>query len=545
MRFISYLAAFVVSALLASCGGGGGSPGVVAGSQALATDAPSGLTMLVGVARSFDILGGKAPYTALSNNELVAVTGVDGSTLYIGTVGIGTADVVVRDAFGAKVDVQLTSAVAHPFATSAPSAITLQVGSSASFVASGGVPGYSASSANTGVVTATMFGSVLNLTGIGPGTTTVNVTDGIGTSLIINVTVQSAGNVALFTTAPAAGLTVPLSQSVTFSAGGGVPFPGSNPYLISTSNGAVATASLVGNTLTINGISSGTASILVRDSVGTTVTIPVTVSVPTPLFTTAPPRVNMGVGTSQTFQISGGTGSYLLSSDNASVASVAATSAGSLVITAGAAGSANIQITDTANSKVLTVAVTVSSGITTLTTTAPSSISLAVSTQQTYSITGGSGAYVITNTNPFNVQASVTGSGPTGGVLTLNGLLIGSSAVTIRDAVGNQVTLTVTVIPPGNVVSLLPETLNVSESGTPFEVDLQIFGGTGPYKAFTSDLSITSVSVAGTQLKVMVTNGTTACVSADKAVTLTVIDSQGATATSTLNVRDSGAPSCP
>jgi hypothetical protein len=545
MRFLSYLAAFAITALLASCGGGGGSPGTVVGSQALATNAPSGLIVLVGTARSFDILGGKAPFSAISNNELVAVTGVEGSTLTIGTVGIGTATIVVRDAFGSTVNVPLTSAVAHPFVTSAPSNLTLQVGTSQAFVASGGAPGYSATSANPSVVTATMFGSVFNLTGISPGTTTVNVSDGIGTSLTLNVTVQSAGNVSLFTTAPSGGVTVPLSQAVSFSVGGGVPFTGSVPYLISSSNNGVATATLVGNTLTINGGSSGTASIVVRDSANSTITIPVTVAPVTALFTTAPPRVSLAIGTSQTFQISGGSGSYLLSSDNPSVASVPATSSGNLVITAAAPGSANIQITDTANTKVLTVAVTVSSGVTSLTTTAPSAISIAVSTQQTYSITGGSGAYVITNTNPFNVQATITGSGPTGGVLTLSGLLVGSSTVTVRDSVGNQVVLGVTVIPPGNVVSLLPEALTVSESPTPFEVDLQVFGGTGPYRAFTSDLSITNVSISGTQLKVIVTNGTTACVTGDKTVTLTVIDSAGATATSALTVKDTGAPPCP
>lgn len=459
MKQLIKWAGFVLLAFsLASCGGGGGSAGTVSNSATLATDAPSGLTILVGTIRQFDIKGGKGPYSAISNNELVAVTTVSGSQLLIGTVGIGTATINVHDSAGATTAVSLTSAVAHPFVTTAPGSVTLQTGSTQSFQLSGGVPGYSASSSNSAVVTAVMDGSSVQLTGGAAGTATVTVSDGIGETVSISVTVQTVGNLAL--------------------------------------------------------------------------------------FTTAPPSLSMAVGDTQTFQIGGGSGSYLLSSDNSAVVKVPSTSTGPFTIAASAVGSAHVQITDTTNSKTLTVAVTVASGLTTLATTAPSTVSIATSTHQTYSISGGSGAYVVTNTNPFNVGATVTGNGPAGGTLTLSGLLVGSSTVTVRDSAGSQVVLTVNVIPPGNVISLLPGSLTVSESDAPFEIDLQIFGGTAPYHAFTSDLTITNVAVSGTTLKVNVTNGTNACVTADTPVTLTVMDSQGATATSTLTIKNVNA-SCP
>ncbi|MES2938385.1 MAG: hypothetical protein V4864_11930 [Pseudomonadota bacterium] len=623
MRFFSYLVTLLLATLLASCGGGGGSPGVIIGPQALAVDAPSGLTILIGTARAFSITGGKAPYSATSNNELVAVTGVEGGTLFIGTVGIGTATITVRDAFGATVTVPLTSAQAHPLGTSAPSSITLEMGASQTFSVSGGAPGYSARSANTNIASASIIGGSLRITGVTPGTTSVLVTDGIGNTVSIQVTVTPVGNLALFTTAPAS-LTQAINTTSTFSVGGGVPFgsapayqvsssnnsvatatlsgntltihtaavgsanitirdsvnattvvsvtvpsPGNvfttapsavtigigsspvydvggglAPYTVATSNAAVATASLNGTVLTINGIGAGTASIIVRDSLGSTTTIGVTVPAantptPTALFTTAPASITMPASTSQTFAVSGGTGTYFLTSNNTSVATVSpATSSGPMTITGVSAGTAQIQIKDTTGSSVLTVGVTVTAAgtVVPLSTTAPSSVVVALNTTSDYSVSGGTAPYSVSSSNP----SVLTGSIVSGSVLRLTGVTAGSATVTVFDSAGASKQISATVTQPGAVLQLLPAAFSISETYAG-NIVLNIFGGTGPYTALTSDLVRAPVSVAGNQVTVTLSNK---CVATNTAVTITVIDSLGASSTSTMTIADNGG-ACP
>ncbi len=620
MRFFSYLVTLLLATMLAACGGGGGSPGVIVGPQALATDAPTPLTILIGTARSFSITGGKAPYSAISNNELVAVAGVEGGTLYIGTVGIGTATITVRDVFGATLTIPLTSAQARPLGTSAPSNITLEMGASQTFSVSGGAPGYSARSANTNIASASIIGGSLRVTGVTPGTTSVLVTDGIGTTVTIGVTVTTVGNLTLFTTAPAT-LTQSINTTATFSVGGGVPFTGgaayqvssSNngvatatlsgntltirtgavgsavvtirdsanattavtvtvpspgsvfttapaavtigigshptydvggglaPYTVVTSNAAVATASLNGSALTINGISAGSANIIVRDSLGSTTTIGVTVPAantptPTALFTTAPAAMTMAAGTSQNFTVSGGTGSYFLTSNNVSVATVSpATSNGPMTITGVAAGTAQIEIKDSAGASVLTVDVTVTpvGTVVPLATTAPSGgVTVALNTTSNYDVSGGTAPYSVSSSNPSVVNGAIV----SGSVLRLTGATSGSAVVTVFDSAGASKQISVTVSQPGPVLQLLPAAFSVSESYSG-NVVLNIFGGTGPYNVLTGDLTRAPVSIAGSQVTVTLSNQ---CVNANTAVAITVIDSLGASATSALTIVDNG-----
>jgi len=354
---------------------------------------------------------------------------------------------------------------------------------------------------------------------------------------------------------------VPLNTTSTFAVGGGT----GTGYTAVSSNPVVATAALTGtvsgSNLVVGGVSPGTATILIRDSGGGSV--PLVVNVPSvassPLFTTAPSTgVTLQAGTPPTsFIVSGGTPPYFLTSDNATVATVSpgTTSGSSYAITPVTVGHANIQIRDSSGSAtgLVTVPVTVipvtSTGVP-FTTTAPSAVSIAAGTTQTFSVTGGTGTYTITNENPFNVRASFTtpATGPTGGTLKLEGLLVGSSVVTLRDAVGAQIVLTVTVINPGSDLQLLPSALSIGEQSTSFtlSIDLSIFGGTGPFVAFTDNLSLTSVD-ASSGTKVHVSNGTSSntCVPATTLVNITVVDSKGASAVSKLTIVNDPSSGCP
>jgi hypothetical protein len=525
MRFLSYLVTLLLASLITACGGGGGSPGTVSGPAALRTNAPDGLTLLVGTATSFSVTGGKAPYSALSNNEIVAVAGVTDGTLTIGTVGIGTAVITVRDAFGATVQVPLTSAVAHPLSTTAPSAITIEMGASQSFRISGGAPGYTVFSGNTNIAFAEMISNnSVRITGIKPGATSVLVRDGVGTTVTIGVTVTTVGNLALFTTMPP--LTLPINATATFSVGGGV-----GPYQVISSNGSIATATLTDNTLLITALRNGTASITIRDSVGTALA-PIVVTVPAPdaLFSSAAAAVTIGIGSSANYTVGGGFGTRLISSSNAAVATGTLDTAGTqLTISGLSAGTANIVIRDTFGSAPLTIAVTVPapSAGQALFTTAPAGLTIAVNSSPTFTIGGGTPGYTVVSSNTAIATGTVTNST----TLTVTGISPGSATLVVRDAAGATVNVPVSVA--GNGVALFtsapsPVTVPINVTST-----YSVGGGTGVgYIATSSNPTVATVSLSGTVA------GSNLLVHGVSAGTATIVlrDSAGATVSVIVNV---------
>ena len=75
-------------------------------------------------------------------------------------------------------------------------------------------------------------------------------------------------DIALFTSAPATGATVPLNGAEVYAVGGG-----KAPYTVSSSNRFVALAGVSGNKITVGGVAEGTASVEVRDALGAAVTL--------------------------------------------------------------------------------------------------------------------------------------------------------------------------------------------------------------------------------------------------------------------------------
>lgn len=71
--------------------------------------APTAGSARVGATLTFDIKGGVAPYTALSNNASLASASVSGRTLSVKLNLVGSTVVVVRDAAGATANVDITS----------------------------------------------------------------------------------------------------------------------------------------------------------------------------------------------------------------------------------------------------------------------------------------------------------------------------------------------------------------------------------------------------------------------------------------------------
>jgi len=150
---------------------------------------------------------------------------------------------------------------------------------------------------------------------------TSNIT-GLCASLGATVTPSSPTSpttTALYTTAPNS-VTVARGASATYTIGGG-----SGSYTATSSNTSVLKAEVSGTTLTIQGISAGTATVAITDSAGQKMSIsanvPAPVSDAAPLYTTAPTAVTLPSSGMVSYQIGGGKAPYTVSSGNPSVVS--------------------------------------------------------------------------------------------------------------------------------------------------------------------------------------------------------------------------------
>ncbi len=526
-------------------------------STALRTTAPSAITLGVGVANTFTISGGTAPYAASSSNTGVVTVGVSGTTILsvIGGASSGTAQILVIDATGTQVVIGVTvgSASVPTLYTSAPSAITMSSGAAATnFTIGGGVPPYAASSSNTGVATASVTGTSLSVSSGVVGSATVLVLDSVGAKVELALTVgDSTPSVPLYTSAPSAITLAPGSLN-NFTVAGGTA-----PYAASSSNTGVATVGLTGSALTITGSATGAAQVLVFDSVGTQVLVGVTVGSPTPtaLYTTAPSAITIASGgAAATYTVAGGTLPYSATSSNTAVLTVSVTG-GTLSLTGLTAGNASVNVFDATGTN-LSIAATVSAVAGTALNVLPSGATGNVGDTLTFTLLGGAPGYSLSVSNSNIATVSTASVATSGGTFTASLLNVGSTVVTVFDAQGQTTSFVLSVGSVATQLRLSPSAFIVGENETA-AITLNIFGGTPPYRALTSDL-VKAVVPAGnlpsSTLATSVGSSGNRCInpvtdavppvyipSGTYDVTLTVIDSLGASATSIMTIKDNGA----
>jgi len=490
MRRLKLLLGVFLAVLIVACGGGG-DPGTNSTSSTipLFTTAPDTLTLAPGASQEFTIGGGKAPYSAASDNSAIAIVWVNGNLLDVGGVAAGTAGVTIRDSAGASVKVALSvsSSPAKVLYTTAPSSITVAIGSAwaQTYSIDGGTGPYTVTSSNTLIATVAMAGNNYIVTGVSAGTTNILIRDSAGGTVNVSVSVAVASSLPLYTTAPPS-LTLgigPVGAAQPYLVGGGT-----GPYTATSDNSNVAAVSLQGVNLTITGLTAGSASIFVRDSAGTIVTLRVTVvgAAIVPLFTTAPPSVTIAISSTQTYGVGGGTGPYTATSSNASVADVTLVG-NSLKVTGITAGSANVVIRDSQGATV-NVAVTVPAASTVpLFTTAPPSVTIAIGSTQTYGVGGGTGPYTATSSNTSVAVVSLVGNN-----LLVTGLKAGSASIVVRDAVGATVPVAVTVglaplsLTPNSATGIIDDVLVAT-----------IVGGAPPYRASVGNILVAAASIVG------------------------------------------------
>jgi hypothetical protein len=529
---------------------------VTVGSGGIATlyvTAPGAIAIGPGEAPAFAIGGGSGPYTASSSNTGVVTVSVVKTVLTIRGVSPGAAQVAVFDAAGKTVAVNVTvgsNVVANALFITAPNAVSIANGSSASYTFSGGTGPYVATSSNTAIAAASISGSTLTVFGKAVGVAQVAVFDGTGKSVSVNVTVPSGSAAAnLFTTSPAK-VTLSAGSAASYQVGGGTA-----PYTASSSNVAVATATLNGSALTITGSAAGAAEVVVVDAAGVAVTISVTVPAVNGavLFTSSPAAITIASGAGASYQVSGGTAPYIATSSNTVVAQTSV-SGTTLTINGMSAGAAQVVVQD-AKGAVVNIAVTVSSVTNSQLSALPAAATANVGDVLSFQVAGGAPPYAVTLNNGSIASLASSVVATNGGTFKATLLNVGTTSISIVDSVGAVTTITLTVNQTSTVMRLSPSAMLVGENnGNP--ITLFIYGGNAPYSAFTSDLLKSSVSLSGTTANpsITVSTGTSGnrCINpvdgtgayirnGTYAITITVVDSLGASATSVMTIMDNGA----
>lgn len=513
----------------------------------LFTTAPSLVSVGVGTSSAvYTIGGGSQIYAVTSSDNRIATVGQTTSKEFIitGQTG-GKAVVTVKDSLGKEIKIDVVVGTVDALYSTAATDVTVEVGGANSYKVGGGTTIYSVGSSNIGVATATLTGNDLVISGVSTGKATVVVRDSTTGSLTINVTVGTGTPTPLFTTAASDLVIAPLT-SPTFSIGGG-----RAPYQVSSSNIGVLTASVSGTTLTLNGVAVGTAKVIIVDAAGTTISVNALVGTGSvvPLFSTSPAAITLTSGSTASYGIGGGTAPYSVSTSNAGVASVSSSASG-FTVTGVAAGAGQIAIRDAVGG-VVNIAVTVSSVANTPVDVLPGDSTGAVGDTLIFKISGGSPNYTITNNNPSIATVTPSSISSTGGTFSAQLLNVGSTLVTIVDSQGQVKKITITATAASSLLRISPSVILVAETSTN-NVDLAIYGGTPPYRAFTSDLGLSSVTIVGTStLRVGVgSTGNRCFIPVDSSgtykplgigtITLTVLDSLGASATAQFNIQDNG-----
>ena len=517
------------------------------------TTAPS--TVALGTSRtaSYLISGGVAPYLTSSSNPGLVVSGIAGNTVSItSNQAAGIAQVLVIDAVGTQVSIAVTVSATStlPLYTSAPTAVTMASGAApATFIVGGGVAPYTVSSSNVSNATASVNSTTLTVTSVSVGPSTISVFDAQGAKVEFTVTVgTSAVTTPLRTDAPSA-VTLAVGNVRTYSVAGG-----QSPYAANSANEGIATARLVGTTLTVTAVSAGSTQILVLDATGTQVLIGVTVGGPTPtaLFIASPASVTVSTGAvPASYTLGGGTPPYSAQASNAAVVGVSV-SGSSLGVSGLSVGTSTVLVFDATGAQA-SLLVTVSANSPVALSASPSGASGNVGDVLTFTVHGGSPAYSLLSNNTNIATLSASSLGIDGSSFTATLLNVGEAIISLRDALGQNASFVVSVVSRAPQLRISPSTFVVGENELS-TISLNIYGGTPPYSALTSDLIKSSVSVIGSIAITQPGSSTNRCINpvtdatppvyilgGTYDVTFTVIDSLGASATSVMTIRDNGA----
>lgn len=537
---IRFLVLFFV-AFLAACGGGGGSSGGNPNQPNLTSTAGDVLTIQAGAFRQYTLSGGVPPYQASSSEPAIAVGNVSGSTLSIGAISGGKAQIRVFDYSGASVSTEVTVGSSVPLYTTAPSQLSVGVDLPArTFLIAGGSPPYRVEGGdglvadvkqidgNHWSVTAKMQG----------GAFSVSISDSGGSAPVVVKVSTTAPTVSPLQVSPDKFKTKSGNEIIVTVFGGRPPYTSAGGIVSSI---ATSPASSVDGKFTITGLRAGTYDVTFLDSAGQSVKVEAEIVTGSGVFSVSPGSISVSENSNEnlTFNLYGFIGdsvgssgqvciyvsdpSYFSLDASRTTCSTFSPSSRSFTLVTGSRGSRcvsasksiTLQIVDsrgnvaalidpTDSNKTLLPSVTIldngigcsSAGALSV---VPSSVAVSNGASTTVQVFGGSGAFTVTSLNTAVATATVKDS-----TVTIKGEGTGGSTslLIIDTLTGATTTASVTNGSAAGALTFSPSAVTV-QSG--LANDVSVLGGSGSYNVASSNPSIAVVSVTGA--KVTVTGG--------------------------------------
>lgn len=289
----------------------------------------SDITLTAGETKQFTITGGTGFYKISSDDTSVATARVGGSTMSDGKVtgvAAGTAVVTIEDSAG---DVATVNVTVSSLSVSKAS-LSMVVNETKEVTITAGSGFYSVSSSDPSIAEASLSNDKVSITGIAAGNATVTVTDSNNDSTDISVNVGQSFTVSPDSVSLSIGETANLSLSDKNAI-----------YNVSSSDDAVAKASLSSGTVLVEGVSKGSAVISISSSTNYVVDVNVTVD------SSIAKTVNVAPGKIESVSLQGGSGYYGTDVNDKSIAEIFIdTNKGAAAIVGKSTGYTEILVTD-------------------------------------------------------------------------------------------------------------------------------------------------------------------------------------------------------
>jgi plastocyanin len=299
---------------------------------------PSSISLDLSDTITFSGAGGVSPYT-FSLTTPVGGTGENlaGQTYTAPSDATGTGTVRITDNVGTTADASIT-VTAGPALTIHPSSITLTLGDTIDFSASGGVPGYTYTlQIAAGGTGESLVGGTYTAPSDTTGSATVRVTDNDGTTRDATITITESSALAISPTS----VTLNLGDSILATASGGVP-----PYTFTLQTPIGGTGeNLAGQTYTAPSDAVGNATVRVQDNIGSVQDMTITVT-PAASLAISPSSHSMSLGENITLTASGGVPPYTFSAPALIGGSGENLTGASYQAPFDTAGSATVRVTD-------------------------------------------------------------------------------------------------------------------------------------------------------------------------------------------------------
>ena len=249
-------------------------------------------------------------------------------------------------------------------------------------------------------------------------------------------------------------------------------------YLASNTTPGVANVSVSNNQITVVGMAVGTTSLQICSAVNTSVCATLVVVVQSTsvqsgvIFSQTNPSLTPGQVVSIT--LSGGSGTYALSSNSNNTVIQANVVGNTLTLYGNSNGSSQLTVCAASGSCGTLTAVVAAAGTLPLT-LSQSNITLTVGQQQSVALTGAGGYAISNSTNATVANGLITGS-----MLVVTGAQPGTTAITVCQSGGGCALVTV-IVNAASVVAPVPALSLTYQLTVGQEIKMLVSGGSGSY----------------------------------------------------------------